>query len=192
MKRVAVYCGSRDGHRPIFKEQARALGTALANAGLDVVFGGGSTGLMGAVADAVLDAGREVIGVLPHGLARKEYAHTRLTALHLVDTMHQRKAMLEELAHGFVALPGGFGTLDELFEIITWAQLGLHRKPVGLLNTDGYWEGLLTQLQRSVAEGFVSAEMAAGLVVEREPTQLVHRLQRHAPPDPVLVWQPKR
>src|SRR5690606_23868839 len=130
-------------------------GQALAGRGFGVVFGGGSVGMMGLVADAVLEAGAEAIGVIPHGLAAREVGHPGLTELHKVDTMHERKALMADLSDGFVALPGGLGTLEELMEVWTWAQLGIHRRPVGLLNVDGYYDGLLTFVDHAVAEGFV-------------------------------------
>lgn len=188
LKTVLVYCGSRDGARPIFKEHAYRLGEALAKAGLAMVYGGGSTGLMGAVADGALAHGGQVIGVLPKGLARKEFAHQRISQLHWVETMHERKAMMADLADGYVALPGGFGTLDELFEIVTWAQVGLHKKPIGLLNVDGFYDLLLAQVKRSMDEGFLYAGMEKIWLVESEPERLVERLSTHAVPDSMIKW----
>ncbi|MGD0629860.1 MAG: TIGR00730 family Rossman fold protein [Terracidiphilus sp.] len=152
---VAVYCGSADGNDPAYLAEARALGTAIAAAGLGVVYGGASVGLMGAVADAALAGGAEVIGVLPSVLAGKEIAHAGLTRLELVSTMHERKARMAELADAFLILPGGYGTLEELLEIVTWAQLRLHAKPCILINTAGYWNGLLAFLDTAVAAGFL-------------------------------------
>ena len=142
--RIAVYCGSAGGNDPAFLAEATALGNAIAAAGYGLVYGGASVGLMGAVANAALSAGAEVIGVLPEILSGKEIAHPALTALELVPTMHDRKARMVELADAFLILPGGYGTLDELMEIVTWAQLGLHNKPCILINTAGYWNGLLS------------------------------------------------
>jgi hypothetical protein len=158
VRRVAVFCGSADGTNPAFVAEARALGVAIAASGLGLVYGGASAGLMGAVADAALDSGAEVIGVLPAVLTRKEIAHPRLTRLELVETMHQRKARQVELADAFLVLPGGYGTMDEMVEVVTWAQLGLHAKPCILINTAGYWDGLLAFLDTAVAAGFVKAK----------------------------------
>jgi uncharacterized protein (TIGR00730 family) len=157
-RRVAVYCGSADGNDPVFLAEARSLGLAIAAAGLGLVYGGASVGLMGAVADAALAGGAEVIGVLPDVLAGKEIAHARLTTLELVPTMHQRKARMVELADAFLILPGGYGTLEELLEVVTWAQLRLHAKPCILINTAGYWDGLLKFLDTAVASGFLKQQ----------------------------------
>jgi uncharacterized protein (TIGR00730 family) len=158
MRRLCVFCGSSAGARPVYAEQARCLGQALVGRGLGLVFGGGHIGLMGILADAVLQAGGEAIGVIPQALVAKELAHAGLTELHVVDTMHQRKALMADLADGFAALPGGFGTGDELFEILTWAQLGLHAKPIGLLNVAGYFDPLLAWLDRAIEEAFLKPE----------------------------------
>lgn len=155
---MGVYCGSSAGSDPAFVAEARALGRAIARAGLGLVYGGASAGLMGAIADAALAAGAEVIGVLPQVLAGKEIAHPRLTSLEMVGSMHQRKARISQLADVFVALPGGYGTLDELLEAVTWAQLRIHSKPCLLVNTAGYWDGLIQFLDRSVEAGFVKPE----------------------------------
>ncbi len=177
IRRVAVYCGSADGNNPAYLAEARALGTAIAAAGLGMVYGGACVGLMGAVADAALAGGAQVIGVLPEMLAGKEIAHAGLTQLELVSTMHERKARMMELADAFLVMPGGYGTLEELLEVVTWAQLRLHAKPCILINTAGYWNGLLAFLDTAVAAGFLkkknrallrvakSAEEAAGMVV---------------------------
>lgn len=157
-RRVAVYCGSADGNDPAFLLEAAALGQAIAAAGMGLVYGGASIGLMGAVADAALVGGAEVIGVLPDVLAGKEIAHARLSRLELVSTMHQRKARMADLADAFLILPGGYGTLEELLEAVTWAQLALHAKPCILINTIGYWNGLLTFLDTAVAAGFLKSK----------------------------------
>ena len=157
-RRVAVYCGSSDGNHPIFLAEAGALGAAIAASGLEMVYGGACVGLMGAVADAALAGGARVTGVLPQLLAGREIAHTGLTALEMVPTMHERKARMAELADAFVALPGGYGTLDEMLEAVTWAQLGLHEKPCILINTAAYWDGLLAFLDSTVAAGFLNAK----------------------------------
>jgi uncharacterized protein (TIGR00730 family) len=164
------------------------MARALLDRKIGLVYGGGSVGLMGVVADAVLAGGGEVIGVLPRGLARKEYAHPGLTELHLVGSMHERKALMASLADGFVALPGGLGTLEEILEVLTWAQLGIHQKPVGLVNVDGYWAGLLALLRHAVEEGFVRAEYAALLQVEPAPAALLDRFAAWRSPVTVPIW----
>ena len=188
MKRVCVFCGSAPGRGDAYADAARAMARALVDRGLGLVYGGGSVGLMGILADAALDAGGEAIGVLPRGLARKEYAHDRLTALHLVSSMHERKALMASLADGFVALPGGLGTLEEIFEVLTWAQLGIHRKPIGLVDVDGYWDGLRTLLGHAVQEGFIRPENADLLLVESAPALLVDRFLAWRPPATSPVW----
>jgi uncharacterized protein (TIGR00730 family) len=177
-RRVAVYCGSANGSNPAYLAEARALGALIASAGLGMVYGGASVGLMGAVADAALAGGAEVIGVLPEVLVGREIAHSSLTQFELAPTMHERNARMAELADAFLVLPGGYGTLEELLEAVTWAQLGLHSKPVILINTANYWDGLLSFLDSSVAAGFLkqknrsllrvaaNAEEAVGMVVE--------------------------
>lgn len=158
LRRVAVYCGSSEGKHFAFRAEAVALGELIAQAGLGLVYGGANVGLMGAVADAALDAGAEVIGVLPEVLNGREIEHTGLTVLELVPSMHERKARMHALADGFIALPGGYGTLDEMLEAVTWAQLELHNKPCVLVNTLSYWDGLLAFLDYAVASGFLKAE----------------------------------
>jgi hypothetical protein len=162
---VAVYCGSANGNNPAFLAEATALGVAIAAAGLGLVYGGASVGLMGAVADAALAAGAEVIGVLPKVLSASEIAHAGLTRLELVPTMHERKARMAELANAFLILPGGYGTLDEMMEAVTWAQLGLHAKPCILINTANYWDGLLVFLDSAVVAGFLAPRNRALLRV---------------------------
>jgi len=158
IKRVAVYCGSANGSDPLFLAEAKRLGIAIAEAGLGLVYGGASVGLMGAVADAALSGGAEVIGVLPEILSGSEIAHRGLTRLEMVPSMHERKARMVKLADAFLMLPGGYGTLDEMMEIVTWKQLRLHAKPCILINTSGYWDGLLAFLDRAVDAGFLKAE----------------------------------
>jgi uncharacterized protein (TIGR00730 family) len=187
MKRVCVFCGSSPGNRDVYLEAARATGRALAERGIELVYGGGSVGLMGAVADAVLDAGGAVTGVIPRALELRELAHRRLTTLHVVGSMHERKARMAELADGFVALPGGMGTLEELAEILTWAQLGLHARPVGLLDAAGYYRPLIQFFDRAVAEGFLRPEHRRLLLVGPEPGPLLDRFAGWAPP-PVERW----
>ncbi len=188
MKRICVFCGSSPGRRDAYAEAARTMARALVDRGLGLVYGGGSVGLMGILADAVLDAGGEAIGVLPRGLARKEYAHERLTTLHLVGSMHERKALMAALSDGFVALPGGLGTLEEVFEILTWAQLGIHRKPVGLVDVEDYWAGLRGLLRHAVREGFVRLEYAGLLLIEPTPAALLDRFAAWRPPEGSPVW----
>lgn len=164
-RRVAVFCGSADGNDPVYLAEARALGVAIAEAGIGLVYGGANVGLMGAVADAALAGGAEVIGVLPDVLAGKEIAHTGLTRLEPVSTMHERKARMAELADTFLILPGGFGTLEELLEVVTWAQLKLHSKPVVVINTAGYWNGLFEFLDTAVVAGFLKPKNRRLLLV---------------------------
>jgi len=177
LQRVAVYCGSNDGARPEYMECARALGTLMAGRGLTVVYGGGRVGLMGALADAALAAGGEVIGVMPHGLVQREVAHHGLTALRVVESMHERKAIIAELADAFITLPGGLGTLEEFFETWTWAQLGVHRKPMGLFDVAGYWTPLVALLDHIEAEGFLRGKPREWLVVSEDASSMLTRLQ---------------
>src|SRR5438105_3476653 len=179
MKRVCVFCGSRTGKRPEHAEQARRLGTALVERGLGIVFGAGHVGLMGVLADTVLAAGGEAVGVIPQGLVDRELAHGRLTELRVVASMHDRKALMANLADGFLALPGGYGTLDELFEILTWSQLGIHAKPVGMLNVGGFFDPLLAWIDRAVEEGFLRAQHRGLLVVNDDPEALLDVLVSH-------------
>lgn len=172
-RRIAVYCGSADGNHPAFIAEARTLGASLAAAGLGLVYGGASVGLMGAVADAALAAGGEVIGVLPDVLAGKEIAHASLTRLEFVSTMHERKARMAALADAFLVLPGGYGTLEELLEVVTWAQLKLHAKPCILINTNGYWNGFLEFLDTAVAAGFLKPRNRALLCVAADANEAV-------------------
>lgn len=173
---ICVYCGSRDGARPAYRESARALGAAIARAGLRLVYGGAQVGLMGALADAALEAGGEVLGVIPRHLTERELAHPNLTELRVVDTMHQRKLAMVDAAEAFVALPGGFGTLEELFEVLTWRQLGHHDKPSGLLDVDGFYAPLIACMQHMRSEGFVASEHVARVQVASEPAALLARL----------------
>ena len=172
-KRVAVYCGSAIGSDAAFAAEAKALGQAIGAAGLGLVYGGASIGLMGTVADQVLAAGQEVIGVLPEVLSGKEIAHAGLTRLEFVPSMHVRKARMVELADAFLVLPGGYGTLDELMEVVTWAQLRIHQKPCILVNSTGYWNGLLSFLDTAVASGFVKPENRALLLVANSVEEAV-------------------
>jgi uncharacterized protein (TIGR00730 family) len=176
MRRLCVFCGSSVGARAEYAESARGLGRALAGRDLGLVYGGGHIGLMGVLADAVLGAGGRVFGVIPQSMVESELAHPGLTELHVVATMHQRKALMADLADGFLALPGGFGTADELFEILTWSQLGLHAKPIGLLNVAGYFDALLAWLDRAVADGFLRPEHRRLVAEAGEPEELLDRL----------------
>jgi uncharacterized protein (TIGR00730 family) len=177
---LCVYCGSRHGARPEYTAAARALGTAIGQRGWQLVYGGGKVGLMGEVADATLAAGGRVVGVIPESLERREVGHKGLHELHVVQTMHQRKQMMAERAQAFIALPGGIGTLEELYEVWTWRQLGYHDQPIGLLNTAGYYDSLLAFMRHSVAEGFLSAEQQAVVAVDTDPTALLDTLSRRA------------
>jgi uncharacterized protein (TIGR00730 family) len=176
VKRVLVFCGSSPGRLPEYSEVAGQLGRLLAQRGLETVYGGASVGLMGAVADGALAAGGTVIGVIPTRLIEREIAHAGLTKLHVVETMHERKALMAELSDAVIALPGGTGTLDELFELFTWRQLGLHHRPLGLLEIAGYWQPLLGFLQHAVNERFLGAEHLDALLVERDAPALLDRL----------------
>lgn len=182
MQRICVFCGSAAGVAPAYAESARQFGRALAGRGLGLVFGGGHVGLMGTVADAALAAGAEVIGVLPKALQAREVGHQGLTQLHVVADMHERKAMMAELSDGFVALPGGLGTLEELFEVWTWAMLGFHRKPVCLLDVDGYWGPLLAMVERMVEEGFVIAAHRRMLVVDDSVEGMLDQIAEYQAP----------
>lgn len=170
MRRICVFCGSNHGSRPEYEAGARALGQALVARGLGLVYGGGNVGLMGVIADAVMERGGEVIGVIPESLRRKEVAHANLTHMHIVDSMHERKALMSDLADGFIAMPGGLGTFEEFLEIVTWAQLGIHRKPCGLLNVEGYYDGLLAFLKHAVEERFLRPQHA-GLVLASDSVE---------------------
>jgi uncharacterized protein (TIGR00730 family) len=179
---VCVFCGSSPGAHPDYEAAARDLGAALARAGERVVYGGASVGLMGALADAALAAGGEVIGVIPRALIEREIGHPGLTELRIVESMHERKALMADLADGFVALPGGVGTLEELFEVWTWAQLGLHGKPCALLDTDGFYAPLVAFLDHQVDAGFVRAPHRAMLVTAHSPEELLTAFAAYSPP----------
>ncbi len=182
MRRVLVFCGSSPGRLPAYTEAAAALGRELARQELGLVYGGAAVGTMGVLADAALGGGAEVIGVIPRTLVEKEVAHNGLSDLRVVETMHERKAQMESLADGVIALPGGFGTLDELFEILTWAQLGLHNKPVGLLDVEGYWEQLLAFIDHMVVERFLHSAQRDALLVARQPGELLAQMTDYQPP----------
>jgi uncharacterized protein (TIGR00730 family) len=179
--KICVFCGSSAGFRPDYRDAAMALGRAIADRGAALVYGGSKVGLMGAVADAALLAGGEVIGVIPEALRDKEIAHIGLTQLHVVSSMHERKQLMADLSTGFVALPGGLGTLEELFEIWTWAQLGYHKKPVGLLDVANFYEKLDAFLDHTVEAGFVRAEHRDMLIVDDNPVTLLDRYENYQP-----------
>lgn len=182
MNRLAVFCGSKDGAHPVFREAAEKLGQALAAHGIGLVYGGSRVGTMGAVADATLTAQGQAIGVLPHFLQEKELAHPGLTELHLVHSMHERKAKMSELADGFIILPGGPGTMEEFFEVFTWAQLGLHENPCGVLNIDGYYDPLIALFDTMERQGFLIPEHRAMLIVESDPDRLLERFVTYEAP----------
>jgi uncharacterized protein (TIGR00730 family) len=182
MRRLCVFCGSSDGERPGYLELARQMGTALAERGIETVYGGGNVGLMGAVADAALAAGGRVIGVIPDGLLAKERGHRGISELEVVGSMHERKARMAKLSDGFIALPGGLGTLEELAEALTWSQLGLHRKPCGVVNLAGYFDPLIEFLDRAVEEGFMRAESRRMLLVAGDPAALLDAFEGYEAP----------
>ena len=188
IERICVFCGSRPGERPEYRAQAERLGSLLVEAGIGLVYGGASVGLMGAVADAVLREGGEVIGVIPEALAGKELAHPRVSDLRVVGSMHQRKALMAEVSDAFIALPGGFGTFEELFEMVTWSQLGLHRKPFGVLNVAGFYDGLLGLVDHAIQEGFIPVEHRHLILAASEPDELLRQVLGYEPPPPVAKW----
>jgi len=183
VRRVCVFCGSSTGSDPRHGDAATELGRLLVSRGIGVVFGGGSIGLMGVVADAALAAGGDVVGVIPHALAARELAHRKVADMRVVPSMHARKALMADLSDGFIALPGGLGTFEELFEIATWSQLGIHRKPVGVLNVAGYYDALIALLDRAVQAGFVSAENRQLISFAEDPEALLEKLRAHRPPE---------
>jgi uncharacterized protein (TIGR00730 family) len=188
VRRLCVFCGSSPGARPAYGEAAEELGRLLVEEGIGLVYGGGQVGLMGRLADAVLSAGGEITGVLPRALVAKEIGHPGLSDLRVVGSMHERKALMADLSDGFVALPGGLGTVEELFEVYTWSQLGLHLKPCALLDVDGYYEGIATFLSHAVEERFLRDDHRDMLIVAREPRTLIERLRRFEPAAIVPKW----
>jgi uncharacterized protein (TIGR00730 family) len=182
MNRICVFCGSNFGFREQYADAARALGRALVDRGLGLVYGGGCVGLMGTIADAVMKAGGEVVGVIPDALVERELAHGDVSKLIVVRSMHERKAKMAELADAFIAMPGGFGTFEEFCEILTWAQLGLHRKPCGILNVDGYYDPLLALFDHAVSEGFLRPGNRLLVVQETDPHRLLDTLMNYIPP----------
>lgn len=182
MDAVCVFCGSREGVRPSYVAAARRVGGEIARRGIRMVYGGGKVGLMGAVADAALEGGGEVVGVIPEALVAREVAHAGLTELHVVGTMHERKALMDDLSDGFVTLPGGYGTLEEFFEVLSWAQLSIHEKPCGLLDVDGFWRPLAALLDGTVAEGFVYPAHRSLVLTEEDPGLLLDQMEGYVPP----------
>jgi uncharacterized protein (TIGR00730 family) len=182
LKSVCVFCGSSKGNDPAYAEAARRLGRTLADAGIKLVYGGGHVGLMGVVADAALERGGDVIGVMPRALVEREIGHWGLTKLHIVGSMHERKALMAELSEGFIALPGGNGTLEEFFEVLTWAQLGEHDQPCGLLNVSGYYDPLLAVFDAMVDKEFLKPDHRKLVLVEEDPAALLARFEAYEPP----------
>jgi uncharacterized protein (TIGR00730 family) len=187
MKRICIYCGSSTGNQPLYREMAEAMGALLARRGIGLVYGGGNVGLMGIVADAALAGGGEVIGVIPRSLADREIAHGGVTDLRVVDSMHTRKALMAELSDAFIAMPGGVGTFEEFFEAVTWTQLGVHRKPCGLLNVGGFYTPLAAFIDQAVTEGFIKPIHRAVIVVDDDPERLLNSLATIKLPD-VPKW----
>src|SRR5262245_34538398 len=182
MNRICIFCGSSTGTRSIYADAAHAMGQALLRRGIGLVYGGGNVGLMGTVADVLMQGGGEVIGVIPEALVTRELAHGDITQLIVVHSMHERKAKMAELSDAFIAMPGGYGTFEEFCEIITWAQLGLHRKPCALLNVDGYYDPLLMLFDRAVAEGFLRPTNRRLVIEETDPDRLLQALASYSPP----------
>ena len=179
MKYICVFCGSKMGNRHVYKLAAQAMGKAIASRGLNLVYGGSDVGLMGVIADTVLENGGEVIGVIPEFFISQEVAHENLTKLHIVKSMHERKALMANSADAFIAMPGGYGTLEELAEIITWAQLNLHHKPIGILNIDNYYKSLLEFFDKSVNEGFLSTKLRSLILEASDPNSLLDLIQNN-------------
>ncbi len=181
IRRICVFCGSSAGTRPAYREAARQVGHALAENRIGLVFGGGKVGLMGAVADAALERGGEAIGVIPHALVAREIAHPGVTEMRTVNSMHERKALMADLSDAFIALPGGYGTLEEFCEALTWSQLGIHKKPCGLLNVEGYYDPLIEFLDAAVAEGFLKAENRQLVIVDTDAEAMLSALEQFQP-----------
>lgn len=188
LSNVCVFSGSSDRMESYYLESARAMGRSIARRGMTLIYGAGGTGMMGALADAALEAGAEVIGIIPRRFNTPELVHTGLTELHVVDTMHQRKAAMVELAQSFLALPGGFGTLEELFEVLTWAQIGIHQKPIGVLNVHGYYEPLLNFVEHIRTHGFIYDEHRTLLMSAGDPDNLLEMLDAYRPPQGLERW----
>ena len=187
MKRLCVYCGSSSGRHPVYAQVARQLARAMVNRNIDLVYGGASVGIMGEIANAVLEEGGDVIGIIPKGLFKKEVAHTGVTELREVDSMHERKSLMADLSDGFIALPGGFGTIEEIFEIITWSQLGMHRKPCGLLNVCHYYDKLIGFLDHAVTEQFIKAAHHSTILMDECPDALLEKFEVYEIPETVKL-----
>jgi uncharacterized protein (TIGR00730 family) len=187
MKRICIFCGSSTGTQPAYREAAEAMGALLAQRRIGLVYGGGHVGLMGVIADAVLAGGGEAIGVIPQALADREIAHAGLTELHVVDSMHSRKALMADLSDAFIAMPGGVGTFEEFFEAVTWTQLGVHRKPCGLLNAGAFYTPLVAFIDQAVTEGFIKPTHRATIIVDDDPARLLDTLGNVKLPD-VPKW----
>jgi uncharacterized protein (TIGR00730 family) len=183
MNRICVFCGTNPGSRPEYGAAARQLGKILADQGIELVYGGASVGIMGELADAVHEHGGHVTGIIPQQLVEKEAAHTGIPNLIVVASMHQRKSQMADMSDGFIALPGGIGTLEGLFEILTWAQLGIHAKPSGILNVEGYFEGLTGFLDHAVREGFLTEAHRQAIIIETDPVRLLQRMHAYTPPE---------
>ncbi|SFI10889.1 hypothetical protein SAMN04515618_11095 [Collimonas sp. OK307] len=181
MKSLCIYCGSSPGATPVYAQAARGLAQAMVEQDIALVYGGGNVGLMGIIADEVMRLGGQATGVIPEALLKKELGHKGLTQLHIVKDMHERKATMADLSDGFIAMPGGVGTLEELFEVFTWAQLGFHQKPIGLLNVDGFYDGLLQFIQHMVSQRFLKGEQAEILIAEAQPVDLLQRFRSFVP-----------
>lgn len=188
MKSIVVYCGSRKGNRPAYGEAARILGKTLADKNIRLVYGGGNVGLMGITADSTMQHGGEVLGIIPGFLNQLEVGHNGITELRVVENMHQRKLMMHEESDGIITLPGGFGTMEEIFEMLTWGQLGMHQKPIGVLNVEGYYDDLIAQADRMVADDFLSTRNREMLIVESDPIRLIELLVNYVPsPNPIVI-----
>jgi uncharacterized protein (TIGR00730 family) len=183
MNRVCVFCGTNTGARPEYGAAARELGQILAEQGVELVYGGASVGIMGELADSVHEHGGHVTGIIPQQLMEKEAAHTGIANLIVVASMHQRKSQMADMSDGFIALPGGIGTLEGFFEILTWSQLGIHAKPSGILNVSGYFDGLTRFLDHAVKEGFLTSEHRGAIIMETDPRRLLERMQAYTPPE---------
>lgn len=188
MKSIVVYCGSRKGNRPAYADAAKVLGKTLAEKNIRLVYGGGNVGLMGITADSTMQYGGEVLGIIPGFLNQLEVGHTGISELRVVENMHQRKLMMHEESDGIITLPGGFGTMEEIFEMLTWGQLGMHQKPIGVLNVEGYYDDLIAQADRMVADDFLSERNREMLIVESDPIRLIDLLLNYVPsPNPILI-----
>ncbi len=191
MKRLCVYCGSSSGRQSDYVQVARQLAQAMVNRNIDLVYGGASVGIMGEIANAVLEEGGDVIGIIPKGLFKKEVAHTGITELREVGSMHERKSLMADLSDGFIALPGGLGTIEEIFEIITWSQLGMHRKPCGLLNVSHYYDKLIDFLDHAVSEQFIKAAYRSSILVDEDPNALLGKFEVYKSPETVKWFDRK-